>query len=46
MNRATKSLKINPEVWKEIKLHCVKEDLEISAFIEQTLKERLKKKNI
>lgn len=39
--RVTKSLKINPKLWKELKLHCVKNDIEISSFIEQTVKAKL-----
>ena len=39
--RVTRSLKINPQLWKELKLHCVKKDIEISSFIEQVIREKL-----
>ena len=44
MERVTKSLKIDPEVWKAVKVHCAKEDLEISDFIETIVKKELGKK--
>jgi hypothetical protein len=43
MNRATKSLKFDAGLWKEMKLHCVKNDIEISDFVEKLVREKLKK---
>ena len=44
MERVTKSLKIDPELWKEVKIHSAKNDIEISKYIEEAVKEKLKKK--
>jgi len=44
MARKTTSLKIDEEIWKEVKIHCIKEDKEISDYIEKLIKEDLKKK--
>jgi hypothetical protein len=44
MNRVTKSIKIDPELWREVKVHCAKEDTDISTYIEGLIKENLKKK--
>ena len=46
MKRVTKSLKIDPELWKEVKVHCAKEDIDISVYIENMIKKDLKKKQI
>ncbi|MBS3082960.1 CopG family transcriptional regulator [Candidatus Pacearchaeota archaeon] len=37
------SLTIDAEIWKEAKVHCVKNDLEYSSFVEQLIREKLKK---
>lgn len=37
------SLTIDAELWKEAKLHCVKNDMEYSSFVEQLIREKLKK---
>ena len=44
MKRVTKSIKINPELWKEVKIHVAKTDTDISSFIEIAIKKSLKKK--
>ncbi len=43
MERKTTSLKINPEMWKQVKLHCVKQEIEICDYIEGLIKKDLKK---
>lgn len=43
MERITTSIKINPELWKEVKKHCIDEDIEISEYLEQLIKKDLKK---
>ena len=46
MKRVTKSLKIDPELWKEVKVYCAKEEIDISVYIENMIKKDLKKKQI
>ncbi len=43
MERITKSFRVNPELWKEIKIHAAKNETDISSFIEEAIKEKLKK---
>lgn len=44
MERVTKSLKIDPAVWKEVKRYCVDNDISISEYFEKLAKKDLKKK--
>ncbi len=44
MERVTVGLKIDPDLWKEVKHRCIDEGLEYSEFVERALKEALKKK--
>lgn len=44
MKKVTKSIKISPEIWKEVKIHVAKTDTDISSFIESSIKKSLKKK--
>ncbi len=44
MQKITKSIRIDPELWKEVKIQSTKEDKDISSFIEQALKKELHKK--
>lgn len=44
MVRKTTSLKIDEEVWKKVKIKCIQDGVEISQFLEDLLKEALKKK--
>lgn len=44
MKRVTKSLKIDPELWKSLKIECVKQEKEISEYVEEAIKDKLKKK--
>ncbi len=41
MQRVTKSLKINPEVWKEARKHCIDAEIEVSEYIETLIKANL-----
>jgi len=41
MERETKSLKVNPVLWKNIKEYCVREDISISSYIEGLIKKDL-----
>jgi len=40
--RKVTSLKIDPGIWKEVKLHCVREEINISDYIEKLFIEKLK----
>jgi hypothetical protein len=44
MVRKTTSLKIDEELWKKVKVHCILAGIEISEYIETLIKEGLKKK--
>lgn len=43
MPKKTTSIKIEPEIWKKVKLHCVEKEIEISDYIESLIKKDLKK---
>lgn len=38
------SLVIDDGLWQDVKIHCIKQKVEISEFLEKTIKEKLKKK--
>ncbi len=42
MIRKTTSIKIDPELWKKVKKHCIDKDMDISDFIEDLLKKNIK----
>jgi len=43
MQRETTSIKIDPQLWKEVKKYCIDKDLMISEYIEDLIKKDLKK---
>jgi hypothetical protein len=43
MVRKTTSLKIDEGLWKEVKIHCILEGIEISGYIEGLIKRGSKK---
>ena len=43
MTRVTKSLKINPETWKEAKKRAIDKDMQLSEYIEGLIEKDLKK---
>jgi len=43
MERKTTSLKINPEIWKKVKIHCITENIDISEYLEELIKKDIKK---
>lgn len=45
MTRKTTSLKIDPELWKEVKKYCIDKGVNISDWMEMLIKGELKKKN-
>ena len=44
MQRVTKSIKIDPELWREVKVHVAKNDMDISEYLEKLIEKDLKKK--
>ena len=44
MQKITKSIRIDPSVWREVKVHVAKADDDISSFIESAIKLKLKGK--
>lgn len=40
--RTTTSIKVNPELWKEVKIYCIMHNIEVSEFVEQVLKKAIK----
>jgi len=42
MERITKSLKISPVIWKEVKKYSAEKDISISEYIEGLIKKDLK----
>ncbi len=43
MERKTTSIKINPEIWKQVKIHCAEQEIEICDYLEGLLKKDLKR---
>jgi len=43
MERKTTSIKIDPELWKTLKKHCIDKDMDISDYLEGLIKKDLKK---
>ncbi len=44
MERKTTSLKINPEIWKQVKIHCATDEIELCDYVEGLIKKDLKLK--
>ncbi len=40
--RVTTSIKVDPELWKDVKIYCIKNNNEISEFVEKCLREKIK----
>ena len=43
MSKITKSFRVDGELWKRVKVKVAETDTDISSFIEDAIKERLKK---
>ena len=41
MLRKTTSIKIDPQLWKSVKKHCIDEDMDISDYLEKLIKKDL-----
>lgn len=46
MERKTTSFKIDPEVWKQVKIHCAKQEIDIADFLEEVINKELENKNV
>lgn len=44
MERETISLKIDPELWKKAKHHCLDKEISYSEYVESLIKKDLEKK--
>jgi hypothetical protein len=44
MEKKTTSIKINPELWQEVKIYCIKQKIDISDWLEKIINKELKKK--
>lgn len=44
MDRITVSIKIDPDLWKDVQHRCIDENKEYSEYVEEALKEALKKR--
>lgn len=44
MEKKVTSIKVDPEVWKEVKKHCIDKELDVSDYLEALIKKDLKKK--
>ena len=42
--RITISIKIDPEIWKDVQHRCIDEGKEYSAYVEEAIKKALEKK--
>ena len=43
MQRTTTSIKIDPELWKKVKIKSIRENKDISEYLEELIKKDLKK---
>lgn len=42
MVKKTTSLKIDSDVWKKVRLHCIEQEIDISEYLENLIKKDLK----
>jgi predicted HicB family RNase H-like nuclease len=41
IKRETTSLKIDPQLWKEVKIEAIRQDKDVSEFVENALRKEL-----
>ncbi len=41
--RKVTSIKVDPELWKEVKKHCIDKGIDISDYLENLIKKELSK---
>ena len=44
MERVTKSIKIDPELWTKLSVHCIENGITRSTYVEDLVKKDLKNK--
>ena len=44
MERVTTSIKIDPQLWKEVKKYCIDKGINLSEYLEGLIKKDLKQK--
>ena len=42
--KITKSFRVDPKLWTEVKVYCAGQNIDLSFFLEEALKEKLKEK--
>ena len=42
--RETVSIRVDPQIWKEAKIHAIKNDISIADLVESALKKEINKK--
>lgn len=42
--RKTTSIKVNPQLWKEVKKYCIDKNMGVSDFLENLIKKEIKKR--
>ena len=45
MTKKTQSFKVEEQLWKDVKIHCIQNDIEIGKFVEEALIKKLGEKN-
>jgi len=43
MAKVTKSFRVEPQLWTDVKIHVAKHNIDLSSFLEGAIKEKLKK---
>ncbi len=41
--RVTTSIKVTPDFWADVKIYCIRNRIEVSEFVEKTLKKAIEK---
>ncbi len=43
-NRVTTSIKVDPNLWKEVKIFCIQNNIEVSELLDNLLRKELNRK--
>lgn len=41
LKRKTTSIKVSPDLWRKVKIHCIENSIEISDWLESIIKKQL-----
>jgi len=44
MDKKTTSIKVDPDLWKKVRKHCIDKEIDISEYLEELIKKDLQKK--